>query len=279
MSDDTLQRKIQQVVQDFICAHCHAKLGYTIQFADHSETYSEYGDFINGSAYAVVSCVSCKRLCTLLFDVYVWDGPVFGDPISVKIYESENPAILYCHWDKDNLSTITSLKYKGQIPSSYQLSKNVPTPISRMANEAANCLAVGSPHAAAVICRRILEALVRHLGITRESKSKFLKTLLADGHIDEFAFQELSKEQTLHQDIEQAKAEGKIDERLFHALNETRKWGNIGAHTDDNTEMEHVDIAKLIVLTTEIIEYAYLPDRLAAKTSELTQRRQTKKGS
>lgn len=279
MGKSVLQRKLQQLVPDFTCGFCQARLGYKIRFADHAETYSDYGDFIGGGGCAVISCANCNRLTILLFDVDVDDfGPSCEDGVSAQLYEAEHPEILHCHWDKDEPFTqITILKCKGQIPTKYQFGRNVPESMSRLINEAANCLAVGSPHAAAVMCRRVLEQLVQHFGIKQVPKSEVLKDLLAAGHIDEVAFKALSQEPTLSQAIEQVKSSGRIDERLFQALSETRRWGNVGAHVDDSIEIERSDVAKLVVLTGEILEYAFAPERLAARTTELSERRSTMK--
>ncbi len=281
MDNSNLQQKISSLCRDFTCGFCEAQLGYKIQFSDHSETYAEYGDFISGGACAVVSCNHCNRLNILLFDVDVDDyGPSFPDSVSADLYEAHDPEILNCWWDKDeHFTTITFLKYRGQIPSARKFSRNIPEAMSSLVNEAENCLTVGSLHAATVMCRRVLEQLVRHLGIKRESKTELLASLLKAGHIDEFAFKELSKEPTLYQDIQQAKAEGKVDPNLYQALTETRKWGNLGAHIDADFVLSHSDTVEVVHLTSEILEYVFSTERLTTKTEYLSQRRPGEKPS
>jgi len=281
MNNSNLHQKIRSLITDFTCGFCMGQSGYKIQFSDHSETYAEYGDFISGSACAVVSCNNCNRLNILLFDVYIDDyGPFFTDRVSADLYEAHDPEILNCWWDKDEPFTrITFLKYRGKIPSARKFSKNVPESMSCLVNEAVNCLTIGSPHAATVMCRRVLEKLVKYLGIKRKPKTDLLVSLLKAGHINEFAFKELSSDPTLHQDIQQAKAEGKVDEKLYQALTETRKWGNLGAHIDDDSILNHSDAVEVIDLISEILEYAFSMERLATKTANLSQRRSGEKSS
>lgn len=275
MNNSDLQPKIKLLVKNFICGFCQAQLGYSIQFAARSETYDDYGDFVSGNAYSIISCNHCNRLSILLFDVFVDDcGPSFDNHVSADLYAATDPEILNCWWDKDEPFTIiTTLKYKGQLPSGHKFNTNIPESISNLIRQATNCLTIGSPDASVVMCRRILEQLVKHIGIRYKPKSELLESLLKDGHINQLAYTELSKEPTLHQNIEQAKTEGRIDEKLYKALTETRSWGNLGAHANDNSTLTHSDGIEIIKLTAQIVEYIYSTERLTTITDELSQRR------
>jgi hypothetical protein len=167
----------------------------------------------------------------------------------------------------------TWIKLMGQYPYNRKVDENVPNNIVKNLREAGNCLAIGSVDAVAVMCGKILEELVRDYGIKGETYKMKLERLKDAGHIDEMAFRELTSKETLYNQIEQLKGEGKLYNLLYEAISEIRKWRNIGAHNDKTDTITQNEARKLVELTTRVIQHISETTTIKRFTEQLAEQR------
>jgi Domain of unknown function (DUF4145) len=110
-----------------------------------------------------------------------------------------------------------------------ELSEDIPEPMRSSLAEAQQCFAHGCYVAAAVMCRRTLEAFCQHLGETR-GKSLFHRL------------------EALHKD-------GRLDARLKQWVDVLRDDGNLAAH-DVKVTFTKSDAQELVDFTEALLEYA-----------------------
>jgi HEPN domain-containing protein len=152
-------------------------------------------------AYFLVECVSCKR-------------PIFGKAF---VYRDE-----YNNWEWNNAERL------WPVPAATEVSAAIPSAARRDIKEAQKCLSHGIYSAAAVLCGRALERLIKE------------KTR---GHM-------------IGKGLAELKQKGIIDERLYAWAEALRKERNIGAHaTDEDTSKENAQ--DIIDFTIAIFDYVY----------------------
>ena len=174
------------------CPHCNVRV--------RAEAKSWVGDADDG-AFFLVQCPSCK-------------SPLFGTAIS---YRDE-----YNNWGWDTAERI------WPTPSVADVGPSIPEAARRDIKDAQKCLSHGIYSAAAVLCGRALERLI---------KEKAGANMIAKG-------------------LAELKAKGVIDERLYGWAEALRKERNIGAHaSDEDTTKENAQ--DIIDFTIAIFDYVY----------------------
>jgi hypothetical protein len=152
-------------------------------------------------AFFLVECPSCHN-------------PLFGS--SVVIQDEFN------NWSWDTAERL------WPAPSIAEVSPAIPDAARRDIKDAQKCLSHGIYSAAAVLCGRALERLI---------KEKAGANMIAKG-------------------LAELKAKGIIDERLFSWAEALRKERNIGAHaSDEDTTKENAQ--DIIDFTIAIFDYVY----------------------
>jgi HEPN domain-containing protein len=152
-------------------------------------------------AFFLVECPSCH-------------SPLFGS--SVVIQDEFN------NWSWDTAERL------WPAPSIAEVSPAIPDAARRDIKDAQKCLSHGIYSAAAVLCGRALERLI---------KEKAGANMIAKG-------------------LAELKAKGIIDERLFSWAEALRKERNIGAHaSDEDTTKENAQ--DIIDFTIAIFDYVY----------------------
>jgi hypothetical protein len=152
-------------------------------------------------AFFLVECPSCH-------------GPLLGSAISI---EDE-----FHNWSWDTAERL------WPTPSVAEVGPAIPEAARRDIKDAQKCLSHGIYSAAAVLCGRALERLIKEKGS-------------AD---------------TIAKGLAELKAKGVIDERLFSWAEALRKERNIGAHaSDEDTTKENAQ--DIIDFTIAIFDYVY----------------------
>lgn len=152
-------------------------------------------------AYFLVACPSCKQ-------------PIFGKAF---VYQDE-----HSNWEWSNAERL------WPIPTASEVSAAIPEAARRDIKDAQKCLTHGIYSAAAVLCGRALERLIKE-----KAGAKMIGRGLAE-----------------------LKEKGIIDERLYAWAEALRKERNIGAHAseEDTTKENAQDI---IDFTIAIFDYVY----------------------
>ena len=152
-------------------------------------------------AYFLVECSSCKQ-------------PLFG-----KAFVFQNERNDY-EW--------SNAERLWPAPAATEISSSIPEAARRDIKDAQKCLSHGIHSAAAVLCGRALERLI---------KEKAGANMIAKG-------------------LAELKSKGIIDERLFSWAEALRKERNIGAHaSDQDTTKENAQ--DVIDFTIAIFDYVY----------------------
>ena len=174
------------------CPHCAVRV--------RTEAKSWVGDADEG-AYFLVACPSCQ-------------SPLFGTSVT---YQDENN-----HWRWDTAERL------WPTPSVADVGPSIPEAARRDIRDAQKCLSHGIYSAAAVLCGRAIERLI---------KEKAGANMIGKG-------------------LSQLKAKGVIDERLYSWAEPLRKERNIGAHaSDEDTTKENAQ--DIIDFTIAIFDYVY----------------------
>jgi HEPN domain-containing protein len=179
-----------QIVID--CPHCAVRV--------KSEAKTLVG---NGQeqAYFLVECPSCHN-------------PLFGSSFA---YQDE-----FCNWCWDTAERL------WPTPSLAEVGPAIPEAARRDIKDAQKCISHGIYSAAAVLCGRALERLI---------KEKAGANMIGKG-------------------LAELKAKGIIDERLYSWAEALRKERNIGAHaSDEDTTKENAQ--DIIDFTIAIFDYVY----------------------
>jgi HEPN domain-containing protein len=152
-------------------------------------------------AYFLVACPSCKQA-------------LFGKAF---VYQDE-----YNNWEWNNAERLWPM------PTATEVSVAIPEAARRDIKDAQKCLSHGIYSAAAVLCGKALERLI---------KEKAGANMIAKG-------------------LAELKSKGIIDERLFAWAEALRKERNIGAHaSDEDTTKENAQ--DIIDFTIAIFDYVY----------------------
>jgi hypothetical protein len=249
-----MDENVQGLIKDFTCGYCLAQSGYNIAFAQDSEWYGTWGEFYSGTAIAVLECRNCKMFNVLMFDV---DEEGYGgsmDEFELGPFMAEHPEIIYSGFDKEEGSIApTWIELMGQYPHGHKLSKEVPGVVRKDLKEAANCLAVGSANAAAIMCRRVIERLAAHFGV-KPDKGRMLGETLKE-------------------------LEGKklVDERLLKAFKEIKDWGNIGTHPNENDDgIDLLEAKKIVEFAFLVVDHIFPQKDIHSLGDELRQMRDNK---
>ncbi len=174
------------------CPHCAVRV--------KTEAKAWVGDSQDG-AYFLVQCPSCN-------------GALFGSAVA---YQDEHN-----NWGWDTAERL------WPTPSVAEVGPAIPEAARRDIRDAQKCLSHGIHSAAAVLCGRALERLI---------KEKAGANMIGKGLAD-------------------LKAKGVIDERLFSWAEALRKERNIGAHaSDEDTTKENAQ--DVIDFTIAIFDYVY----------------------
>jgi len=174
------------------CPHC------AVRVKAEAKTWVGNGD---QGAYFLVQCPSCQ-------------GALFGSSIA---YQDE-----YSNWGWDTAERL------WPTPAVAEVGPAIPEAARRDIKDAQKCLSHGIYSAAAVLCGRALERLI---------KEKAGANMIAKG-------------------LAELKAKGVIDERLFSWAEALRKERNIGAHaSDEDTTKENAQ--DIIDFTIAIFDYVY----------------------
>lgn len=181
----------QEIVID--CPHCEVRI--------QAEATSWVTDEHDDVGFFLVRCPSCHR-------------PLFG---SAATYQNQ-----YNNWAWDTAERL------WPTPSVGDLGLAIPEAARRDIKDAQKCLSHGIYSAAAVLCGRALERLI---------KEKAGANMIGKG-------------------LGELKAKGIIDERLFAWAEALRKERNIGAHaSDEDTTKENAQ--DIIDFTIAIFDYVY----------------------
>lgn len=248
-----IDKNVQGLIQDFTCGYCLAQSGYNIAFAQHSELRGTWGDFYEGRAIAILECRSCKMLNVLVFDVDAEED--VGHPVNeLGPFLAEHPHIISAGFDKEEGSIYpTWIELMGQYPYGHKLSKEVPQVVQQDLQEAANCLAVGSSNAAAIMCRRVIERLASHFGV-KPDKNRMLGVTLKE--------------------LEDRKL---IDGKLLSAFKEIKDWGNMGTHPNEGEEgIDLLEARKVVEFTFLVVEHIFPHKDIRSFSDELRQMREKK---
>lgn len=152
-------------------------------------------------AYFLVECPSCKQ-------------PLFGKAF---VYQDE-----HLDYEWSNAERLWPLPAEGEVSSS------IPEAARRDIKDAQKCLSHGIYSAAAVLCGRALERLI---------KEKAGANMIGKG-------------------LAELKAKGVIDERLFAWAEALRRERNIGAHASE-TDTTRENAQDVIDFTIAIFDYVY----------------------
>jgi hypothetical protein len=175
------------------CRHCAVRVKAK---ADSSVTCAEDND-----TYFLVQCPSCH-------------SPLFGHAFP---YQDE-----WGNWDFDTAERL------WPTPSVAEVGPAIPEAARRDIKDAQKCISHGIFSAAAVLCGRALERLIRE---------KAGNHMIAKG-------------------LGELKAKGVIDQRLFDWAEALRKERNIGAHaTGEDTTKENAQ--DILDFTVAIFDYVY----------------------
>ncbi len=121
----------------------------------------------------------------------------------------------------------------------------IPAEVPNEYREAATCLAIGCHLASMTMSRRVLQRCLKQQGFN---------------------------EKTLERQIETAKADGTIPKRYHVLADEIRKYGNIGAHPDDdNLALATAENAQHLLSFVDLLIHEFY--ELPAKAASLTQQR------
>lgn len=258
----SIETNIRRIITTFTCGWCSAQVGYDIASVDYS-THGDYGLFpaTMGQAFAVLKCRSCGMLNLLSFAVDE-DDVIIVEEQTLEFFLADHPDIIFTEqsystyesgerFQVNALVPNTRLRLLGQYPAVSGLPDSVPEKIRRDIGEARSCLAVNATCAAAVMCRRAVEACAKTLGV------------------------DIGASRSLNSILTKLRAGNHIDDALYSALLEVKNWGNIGAHADDEYDLSHSDVQKVLQLTIKAIEYALSDHQgvLRDSTTELNSRR------
>ena len=235
------------MVSEFTCGYCFAQSGYDNVFSDHAEIRHTYGDLLAGKAIAVLRCRKCKMHNIFTFSVSESD---YGDSMpesDMGPYLAERPQIISCGYDEE-LGMITPMwiECTGQYPCGHKLRESVPENIRLDLQEAGNCLAIEASNAAAIMCRRVIERLAAHLGVTP------------------------NKRRMLGQTLKELEKKGLISADLLAALREIKEWGDIGTHPGENEQgIQFSESRKVFELTSLLIEQVFPGADMRSRQDEL----------
>lgn len=193
------------------CSECRLRVNAQIRGAVH--------DGESGGAVVLASCPSCK-------------SPLVGQ---TGLYQDEQG-----DWRYEQAERV------WPAPASVEVSVAVPESARKDIKDAQKCIAHGIYSAAAVLCGRALERLV---------KEKATGKTLADGLAD-------------------LKAKGIIDERLSLWATALRQERNIGAHAGDS-DVSKENAQDVLDFTVAIFEYVYT---LSEKYADFIARKAARKG-
>ena len=244
MATNSIIQNINDMVSEFTCGYCFAQSGYDNVFSDHAEIWHTYGDLLVGKAIAVLRCRKCKMHNIFIFSVTESD---YGDSMpesDMGPYLAERPQIISCGYDEElgMITLIMWIECMGQYPYGHKLPESVPENIRLDLQEAGNCLAIEASNAAVIMCRRVVERLAAHFGVTPKKNRMLGQTL-----------QELEKKELISND-------------LLTAFREIKDWGNIGTHPGESEQgIQFSESRKVVELTFLLIEHVFPRVRHALK--------------
>ncbi len=240
---------IRAIIKGFTCGYCDAQSGYDITYADYNIVQGAWGDLVAGQAFAILTCRNCQMPNLIIFDVAECDMPIDEDEIGPFLIE--HPEIVRHSYDEtDGTMWQVFLKNPGQYPYGHKFSKSVPWSIQNDLYEAGNCLAVRASNAAAAMCRRVVERLADHLGAPRR--------------------------RTLKQTLDELENHG-ADQVIISALRSVKDWGNVGAHSGKDGDVDLPQARELFSLVVTLVEYVFSHDLIKNMTDKLAEEHKRRK--
>ena len=241
---DLDHKAIKAIIKDFTCGYCHAQQGYDVVYAGFD--LDKY--YVGGRAFAILKCPSCKRLNLIIFDVVTDELPQpcgAGPHTSMEEIEeaekeflAEHPETVSVTCDENDVIWRAFLSNPFQYPHGYKFSESIPPLIEGDLVEAGNCLAVRASNAAAVMCRRVVERVAEHLGVPRRR----------------------NLEQTLNKLEELG-----VDKAIVDALRAIKEWGNVGAHSGKDEDVDLPHAREIFNLVITLVEYVFSHDLIKIK--------------
>jgi HEPN domain-containing protein len=199
--------------------------------------------------HVVIDCHHCSTRVNARVSGAVHDSENDGAVVLVECPSCQAPLVgqTSTYMDEHNTWRYEHAERVWPAPSTVELSASIPEEARRDIKDAQKCLSHGIYSAAAVLCGRALE---------RFAKVK------APG-------------KTLHGALEELKAQGEIDSRLFDWATILRKERNLGAHaTDEEVTKENAE--DVLSFTIAIFEYVFT---LSEKYAEFMARKGSPKSN
>ena len=177
----------------------------------------------------VIDCTQCS--VRVKAEIKSWIGDAENEAFFVVECPSCKQALFgksFVYQDEHNSYEWSNAERLWPVPAATEVSSSIPEAARRDIKDAQKCLSHGINSAAAVLCGKALERLI---------KEKAGANMIAKG-------------------LAELKTKGVIDERLFKWAEALRKERNIGAHaSDQDTTKENAQ--DVIDFTIAIFDYVY----------------------